>query len=247
MFELGKVGGQRFGCTLRRSPSRPGISPHRHRLGVPNHIVQVGDGALELPAVDGLGGFTCVLEGNAEVGAAGAGGFRGLEVRGCVSDLKKRRRVLVWGSRRRWRVSGSASRGMKRASDGNMSVVAGPGKWKKQDQEQLDERLLTISTEDWRWSLLFLLFRPVEAHDDGGSKFAKRVWAYRIGNSCPGGNSELQSKLDLVKKTTKFAGAPINQQRLSRSSKLLSSICTSSPVYFAGFGSSLQFLDKEAS
>lgn len=55
-------------------------------------IVQVGDGALELPAVDGLGGFTGVFEGDAEVGAAGAGGFGWLELGCCVADLLKRER-----------------------------------------------------------------------------------------------------------------------------------------------------------
>ena len=56
-----------------------------------DHIVQVGHGAGEFPAVDGLGGFARVLEGHAEVGAARAGGLRGLEVGGCVADLGKLR------------------------------------------------------------------------------------------------------------------------------------------------------------
>ena len=50
-------------------------------------ILEEGDGAGELPAVDGLGGLAGVLEGGSEVGAAGAGGFRGFEVGGCVTDL----------------------------------------------------------------------------------------------------------------------------------------------------------------
>ncbi|KAL8637115.1 MAG: hypothetical protein Q9228_005581 [Teloschistes exilis] len=53
--------------TLRSPSSTPSISPHRHRLGMPNDIVQVCDGALELPAVNGLGGFTGVFEGDAKV------------------------------------------------------------------------------------------------------------------------------------------------------------------------------------
>lgn len=54
---------------------------------MPNNIVQIRDGALELPAVDGLGGFTGVFEGDAEVCTASAGGFRGFDVGGCVADL----------------------------------------------------------------------------------------------------------------------------------------------------------------
>ena len=52
-------------------------------------IRQIGDGAGEFPAVDGLRGFAGVLEGDAEVGAARAGGFGGLEVGGCVADLER--------------------------------------------------------------------------------------------------------------------------------------------------------------
>ena len=57
-----------------------------------NDIVQVSDGALELPAVDGLGGFTGVFEGDAEVGAAGAGGFCGFDLCCCVADLEREER-----------------------------------------------------------------------------------------------------------------------------------------------------------
>lgn len=52
-----------------------------------DHVVQVGDGALQLPAIDGLGGLTGVFEGDAEICAAGAGGFGGLDRGGCVADL----------------------------------------------------------------------------------------------------------------------------------------------------------------
>ena len=51
------------------------------------HIVEIGEGALEFPAVDGLGGLAGVFEGAAEVGAAGACGFGGFDVGGCVADL----------------------------------------------------------------------------------------------------------------------------------------------------------------
>lgn len=50
-------------------------------------VVQVGEGALELPAIDGLGGFTGIFERDTEVGAAGAGRFGGLELGCCVADL----------------------------------------------------------------------------------------------------------------------------------------------------------------
>lgn len=80
-------GGGELWSTLSCPAGAPGVSPHGHGLGVPDDVVQVGDGALELPAVDGLGGLARVLEGDAEVGAAGAGGFGGFDVGGCVADL----------------------------------------------------------------------------------------------------------------------------------------------------------------
>ena len=51
------------------------------------HVVEVGEGTLELPAIDGLRRFAGVLEGDAEVGASSARRFGGLEVGGCVADL----------------------------------------------------------------------------------------------------------------------------------------------------------------
>lgn len=42
---------------------------------------------LELPAVDGLGGLASVLEGDTEVGTAGAGRLGGLNLGRSVSDL----------------------------------------------------------------------------------------------------------------------------------------------------------------
>lgn len=74
-------------CTLRSSPCTPGISPHWYGFAVTDDIVQVGDGALEFPAIDGLGGFACILEGDTEVGASSAGGFGWLKLGGCVADL----------------------------------------------------------------------------------------------------------------------------------------------------------------
>ena len=44
-----------------------------------NHVAQVCQRALELPAIDSLGGFAGVFEGDAEVGAVSAGGFAWLD------------------------------------------------------------------------------------------------------------------------------------------------------------------------
>ena len=75
-------------CSTARAPSIP---PHGHRLLVMLDIVEVGECALQLPSVDGLGGFARVFEGAAEVGAASARGFGGFEMGGCVADLCERR------------------------------------------------------------------------------------------------------------------------------------------------------------
>jgi hypothetical protein len=75
-------------CSTARAPSIP---PHGHRLLVVLDIFEVGEGALEFPAVDGLGGFAGVLEGAAEVGATSARRFGGFKVGGCVADLCERR------------------------------------------------------------------------------------------------------------------------------------------------------------
>ena len=55
--------------TLRCPPRTTGISPHGHRLFMIDHIAQVCQSALELPAIDGLSRFAGVFKGNAEVGA----------------------------------------------------------------------------------------------------------------------------------------------------------------------------------
>ena len=68
------------GLTLRISSGTTCISSHRHCLLVLLHILEIFDCALHLPAIDGLGGLTGVLEGYSEVGAARAGGFGGWEL-----------------------------------------------------------------------------------------------------------------------------------------------------------------------
>ena len=65
--------------TLRGPPCTSGIPPHGNRLFVINHVAQVCQRALELPAIDRLGGFAGVFEGDAEVGAVSAGGFAWLD------------------------------------------------------------------------------------------------------------------------------------------------------------------------
>jgi hypothetical protein len=78
---------ERCVCTLRASSSAAGISSHRHGLLVLLHILEEGDGALELPAVDGLGGLARVLERDSEVGAAGAGRLGRVNFLRCVPNL----------------------------------------------------------------------------------------------------------------------------------------------------------------
>lgn len=58
-------------------------------------VLEVGDGALELPAVDGLGGLAGVLEGDTEVGAASAGALSGLDLGSGVADLVEKT-LSVW-------------------------------------------------------------------------------------------------------------------------------------------------------
>lgn len=51
-------------------------------------VLEELDGALELPAVDGLGGFTGVFEGYAEVGSSGSRRLGGADLGGGVSNLE---------------------------------------------------------------------------------------------------------------------------------------------------------------
>lgn len=83
--------------TLSGSPCAAGVPLHGNRLCVPNDVVEVCDGALELPTVDGLGGLAGVLEGDTEVGATGASGFGGgnATLGGCVADLDEVERALA--------------------------------------------------------------------------------------------------------------------------------------------------------
>lgn len=64
-----------------------GISSEGDGLLVLLDVLEESNSALELPAVDGLSGLAGVLERNSEVGTAGAGRLRGLNLRGSVSNL----------------------------------------------------------------------------------------------------------------------------------------------------------------
>ena len=73
--------------TLSGSSDGAIVPPHRDSLLVLLDILKELDGTLELPAVNGLGGLAGVLEGNAEVGTAGAGRLGGLNLSRSVSHL----------------------------------------------------------------------------------------------------------------------------------------------------------------
>lgn len=75
------------GRTLGGSASAAGISSHGDSLLVLLNVLEESNSALKLPAVDGLGGLASVLEGHSEVGTAGAGRLRGLNLGGSVSNL----------------------------------------------------------------------------------------------------------------------------------------------------------------
>ncbi len=59
-----------------------------------NHIVQVGQRALQFPSVDRLGRFSCVFERDSEVGSARAGGLAAVDCGGCVADLSEEGRLV---------------------------------------------------------------------------------------------------------------------------------------------------------
>lgn len=69
------------------------IAAHGYGLLLFLHILEEGDGSMKLPAVDGLGSLSSVLERHSEVGAAGAGRLRRGNLLGCVADLGGRNRL----------------------------------------------------------------------------------------------------------------------------------------------------------
>ena len=77
--------------TLGAAAGAAGISSHGDGLLVLLHILQEGNSALKLPAVDGLSRLAGVLEGDSQVGTAGAGRLGGLDLGRGVSNLAARR------------------------------------------------------------------------------------------------------------------------------------------------------------
>ena len=101
--------------------SAPGISPHGDGLDVRLDVLEVLEGAGDLPAVDGLGGLAGVLERDTEVGAASAGALGGLDFGGGVTDLLaggivrkvlfcRRVRGIASGGRSRGRIGANRAR-----------------------------------------------------------------------------------------------------------------------------------------
>lgn len=81
------MGKGKAGPTLCTAASASGVPPHGNGLLVPLDILEVGHGALQLPAVDRLRRLACVLERDAQVGSAGAGRLGGVDLGGGVADL----------------------------------------------------------------------------------------------------------------------------------------------------------------
>ena len=74
--------------TLSGASSSTGVSAHGDSLLVLLNVLEELHGTVELPAVDGLGGLTSVLERNTEIGTAGASRLRRVDFGGSVSNLE---------------------------------------------------------------------------------------------------------------------------------------------------------------
>lgn len=74
--------------TLSGASSSTGVSAHGDSLLVLLNVLEELHGTVELPAVDGLGGLTSVLERNTEVGTTGASRLRRVDFGGSVSNLE---------------------------------------------------------------------------------------------------------------------------------------------------------------
>jgi hypothetical protein len=79
----------RGSLTLSGASSGTGVAAHGNGLLVVEDVAKVGEGALKLPSVDGLGGLAGVLERNTEVGAASAGALCVVEVGCSVTNLRQ--------------------------------------------------------------------------------------------------------------------------------------------------------------
>lgn len=74
--------------TLSGAADGASVPAEGHGLLLLADVLEEGDGAGQLPAVDSLSGLTGVLERNPEVGAAGAGGLARLDLGGGVANLQ---------------------------------------------------------------------------------------------------------------------------------------------------------------
>lgn len=82
-----QAGQKSYRRTLGGAAGRAGVAAHGDGLSLRSDVLEEGQGTLQLPAVDGLGGLASVLEGHTEVGTAGAGRLRGRDLGGGVSNL----------------------------------------------------------------------------------------------------------------------------------------------------------------
>lgn len=73
--------------TLGGSADAASVSSERNGLLVLLDVLEELEGAGQLPAIDGLGGFPGVLERNSQVSTAGAGGLSALDLGSGVSNL----------------------------------------------------------------------------------------------------------------------------------------------------------------
>lgn len=73
--------------TLGSAADGAAVAAHGDSLALLLDVLEELDGALELPAVDGLGGLAGVLEGHTQVGTAGAGRLGGNNLGGSVPNL----------------------------------------------------------------------------------------------------------------------------------------------------------------
>ena len=80
---------ERLSLTLSAAASAASVPPHGDDLDRVGDVLEELDGALELHALDGLGGLTGVLEADTQVRAPGAGALSGRNLLSSVTDLKK--------------------------------------------------------------------------------------------------------------------------------------------------------------
>lgn len=84
---MGAAQHQIFVRTLGSTADGAGVAAEGDGLLLLLDVLKEGDSALQLPAVDGLGGLAGVLERNSEVGTAGAGRLGGSDLGGSVPNL----------------------------------------------------------------------------------------------------------------------------------------------------------------